>query len=118
MAPINKTIEDDLRVFKNFCEHEKLWGTHSMLYFYGLLDRYPLEYLLYSRDTPFHTPYREKAKITVAKKFENKIVPILNTKLSEEQVSVLNGALRQLEGLTNSNAAIESKLERSNAKDL
>ena len=70
MAPINKTIEDDLRVLKNFCEHEKLCGTYTMLYFYGLLGRYPLEYLLYSRDTPFHKPYRDAAKITVAKRIE------------------------------------------------
>ena len=63
MAPINKTIEDDLRVLKNFCKYEKLFGTYTMLYFYGLLGRYPLEYLLYSQDTPFHKPYRDTGKL-------------------------------------------------------
>jgi hypothetical protein len=62
MHPISNSKEKDLVSLKNFCQYEKLGGTHTMLWFYGLTSRYPLEYLLYSRDTSFHKHYREKAK--------------------------------------------------------
>jgi hypothetical protein len=62
MHPISNSKENDLVTLKNFCQYEKLGGTHTMLWFYGLISRYPLEYLLYSRDTPFHNHYRDKAK--------------------------------------------------------
>ena len=96
MTPINGTIENDLRTLKNFSEYDKLGGTHTMLWFYGLITRYPLEYLLYSHETQFHTPYREKAKATISKKFQNKILNVLNTKLNEGQVFLLNQILREL----------------------
>ena len=69
MYTITGTIENDLIRLKYLCEYDKLGGTCTMLYFYGFINRYPLEYLLYSRDTPFHYPYREKAKATIAKQF-------------------------------------------------
>lgn len=68
MAPINNTIENDLVKLKSFCQYDKLWGTYTMLYFYGLISRYPLEYLLYSRDTSFHKHYREEARIRLLNK--------------------------------------------------
>jgi hypothetical protein len=60
--PISNSIENDIKTLQGFCQYDTLGGTHTMLWFYGLISRYPLEYLLYSRDTSFHKPYREKAK--------------------------------------------------------
>lgn len=67
MKPINGSTENDLNTLKHFCEYEKLGGTHTMQWFYAHIDRYPSEYLLYSKDTPFHRPYREKARARIAK---------------------------------------------------
>ncbi len=61
-APLSKSIESDLKTLRTFSEYNTLGGTHTMLWFYALLRKYPLEYLIFSRDTPFHKPYREKVK--------------------------------------------------------
>ncbi len=61
-APLSETIVRDLKTLRAFSEYNTLGGTHTMLWFYALLRKYPFEYLLFSRDTPFHKPYREKAK--------------------------------------------------------
>jgi hypothetical protein len=70
MKPIDGTIENDLRKLQDFCEYEKLCGTLTMLWINALIARYPSEYLLYSKDTPFHRPYREKARARIAKQVE------------------------------------------------
>ena len=98
MAPINKTIESDLITLKNLCEYEKLGGTTKMLWFYGLLSRYPLEYLLYSHETPFHSHYRKKAKETVIKKLNQKVDLFLaSTLTNQEKIECIKNIINLLE---------------------
>jgi len=98
MAPINKTIESDLVTLKNLCEYEKLGGTTTMLWFYGLLSRYPLEYLLYSHETPFHSHYRKKAKETVILMLNRKLDLLLTSTLTnQEKLEIINNIIKQLE---------------------
>jgi len=99
MSPIKETIEEDLKTLRNYCTYERLGGTTTMLWFYGLLARYPLEYLLYSRDTPFHTPYRAQAKARFTKHIEIKLEGILSSILNEEKVALLNQVMKKLESL-------------------
>ena len=98
MAPINKTIENDLITLKNFCQYEKLGGTTTMLWFYGLLVRYPLEYLLYSHEIPFHSHYRKKAKETIIKKLNQKVDLLLASTLTpREKLECIKNIINLLE---------------------
>ena len=94
MAPINKTIENDLITLKNFCQYEKLGRTTTMLWFSGLLNRYPLEYLIYSHETPFHSHYRKKAKETIIKNLILKVDLLLaSTLTTQEKLEVIKNII-------------------------
>ena len=98
MSPINGTKENDLRTLKNLCEYEKLGGTNAMLWFYGLLSRYPLEYLIYSHETPFLSHYRKKTKETVITMLNRKLDLLLTSTLTnQEKLEVINNIIKQLE---------------------
>lgn len=99
MRTISGSRESDLRTLKNFSSYDTLGGTCTMQWFYGLLGLYPLEYLQFSRDTPFHQFYRKKAREKLLNGFEWQISKILNAELTDEKVTTINEVFKQLDHL-------------------
>lgn len=99
MRTISGSRESDLRTLKSFSEYDTLGGTCTMQWFYGLLGLYPLEYLQFSRDTPFHQSYRKKAREKLLNGFEWQLSKILNAELTDEKVTILNEIFKQLDHL-------------------
>ncbi len=99
MGTISGSREIDLRTLKSFSEYDILGGTCTMQWFYGLLGLYPLEYLHFSHDTPFHLPYRKKARESLVYKIECQLSKILNTDLTDEKVTKLIEIFKQLNHL-------------------
>lgn len=99
MRTISGSRENDLRKLKSFSEYNTLGGTCTMQWFYGLWGLYPLEYLQFSRDTPFHQFYRKKAREKLLNGFEWQLSKILNAELTDEKVTTLNEIFKKLDHL-------------------
>ena len=97
---INKSkIENDLRILKGFSS-SKVYGYISNLWFSCLRGRYPLEYLLYSKDSKDQAYYKNQVKDSVIDSFNRKITLIVNDRLTQESVDALNGMLVKLKELS------------------
>jgi hypothetical protein len=99
MNTLSGSREGDLRTLKNFSSYDTLGGTCTMQWFYGLLRLYPLEYLQYSHDTPFHLHYRKTAREKLLNGIEWRLSKILNAELTDEKVTTINEIFKQLDHL-------------------
>lgn len=99
MRTISESRESDLRKLKSFSVYDTLCGTLTMQWFYALLGLYPLEYLQFSHDTPFHLHYRKKAKEQLLNGIEWRLSKILNAEITDEKVKTLNELFKLLDDL-------------------
>jgi hypothetical protein len=102
MKIIKSEVENDLRNLKGFSS-SKVYGYISHLWFSCLRSRYPLEYLLYSKDSNDQAYYKNQSKANVIDSFNRKITLIVNDRLTQESVDALNGMLVKLKELSKAN---------------
>ena len=97
---INKSkIENDLRILKGFSS-SKVYGYISNLWFSCLRGRYPLEYLLFSKESNEQAYYKNQTKASVIDTFNKRITLIINDRLTQESIDALNGMLVKLNELS------------------
>jgi hypothetical protein len=86
MRPINGTIENDLIKLKGFASQPKIYGFVSNLWFGGLVDKYPFEYLFFSQDYYHQKFKKDQTKEQIKNRVLLKLDKILKSKLNEEEV--------------------------------
>ena len=100
MRPINGTIENDLIKLKGFASQPKISGYVSNLWFGGLVNKYPFEYLLFSQGFDFQQYKKEQTKEQIKNRVLLKLDRILKSKLNEEEVSDLKKIMSLVDNIS------------------
>jgi len=97
MPPYKINKEQSLKQLRDFCSRNKVYGLYSNMWYHGLKNAYPLEYLLYTQYSTNHTNSRISTKTLFSKKVNLKIQKLLENQLEEEVVEYLNSITTQLD---------------------
>ena len=100
MRPINGTIENDLIKLKGFASQPKIYGFVSNLWFGGLVDKYPFEYLFFSQDYDHQKFKKDQTKEQIKNRVLLKLDKILKSKLNEEEVSDLKKMMSLVDNIS------------------
>ena len=92
-----KNKEQSLRQLRDFCSRNKVYGWCSNMWYHGLKNAYPLEFLLYTQYSTNHPNSRTFAKKLFSKKVNLKIHKLLEFSLEQEDVDYLNLITTELE---------------------
>ena len=92
---INK--EQSLKQLRDFCSRNKVYGWCSNMWFHGLKNAYPLEFLLFTQYSTNHPNPRIFVKTLFSKKVNLKIQKLLDYQLEEEDIDYLNSINTQLD---------------------
>jgi hypothetical protein len=92
-----KNKEQSLKQLRDFCSRIKVYGWCSNMWFHGLQNAYPLEFLLYTQYSTNHPNSRVFAKNLFSKKVNLKIQKFLEFSLEQEDVDYLNSITTQLD---------------------
>ena len=92
---INK--EQSLKQLRDFCSRNKVYGWCSNMWYHGLKNAYPLEFLLYTQYSTNHPNSRTCAKNRFSDKVNLKIQKLLDYQLEQEDVDYLNSITTQLD---------------------
>ena len=89
--------EQSLKQLRDFCSRNKVYGWCSNMWYNGLKNAYPLEFLLYTQYSTNHPNSRVFAKTLFSKKVNLKIQKLLEFSLEQEDVDYLNSINTQLD---------------------
>ena len=89
--------QQSLKQLRDFCSRNKVYGWCSNMWFHGLKNAYPLEFLLFTQYSTNHPNSRIFAKNRFSDKVNLKIQKLLEFSLEQEDVDYLNSILSQLE---------------------
>ena len=91
-----KNKEQSLKQLRDFCSRNKVYGWCSNMWYHGLKNAYPLEFLLYTQYSTTHPNSRIFAKNRFSDKVNLKIQKLLEFSLEQEDVDYLNSITTQL----------------------
>ena len=89
--------QQSLKQLRDFCSRNKVYGWCSNMWFHGLKNAYPLEFLLFTQYSTNHPNSRILAKIRFSDKVNLKIQKLLEFSLEHEDVDSLNSIISQLD---------------------
>ena len=89
--------ELSLKQLRDFCSRNKVYGWCSNMWYNGLKNAYPLEFLLYTQYSTTHPNSRIFAKNRFSDKVNLKIQKLLEFSLEQEDVDYLNSITTQLD---------------------
>ena len=89
--------EQSLKQLRDFCSRNKVYGWCSNMWYNGLKNAYPLEFLLYTQYSTIHSNSRIFAKNRFSDKVNLKIQKLLEFSLEQEDVDYLNSIITQLD---------------------
>ena len=89
--------EQSLKQLRDFCSRNKVYGWCSNMWYHGLKNAYPLEFLLYTQYSTNHPNSRIFAKNRFSDKVNLKIQKLLDYQLEQEDVDYLNSIITQLD---------------------
>jgi hypothetical protein len=92
-----KNKEQSLKQLRDFCSRSKVYGWCSNMWFHGLKNAYPLEFLLYTQYSTNHPNSRIFTKNRFLDKVNLKIQKLLEFSLEQEDVDYLNSIISQLD---------------------
>lgn len=92
-----KNKEQSLRQLRDFCSRNKVYGWCSNMWYHGLKNAYPLDFLLYTQYSNNHPNSRTFAKNRFSDKVNLKIQKLLEFNLEHEDVDYLNSITTQLD---------------------
>ena len=92
-----KNKEQSLKQLRDFCSRNKVYGWCSNMWYNGLKNTYPLEFLLYTQYSTTHPNSRIFAKNRFSDKVNLKIQKLLEFSLEHEDVDYLNSITTQLD---------------------
>ena len=92
-----KNKEQSLKQLRDFCSRNKVYGWCSNMWFHGLKNAYPLDFLLFTQYSTNHPNSRVFAKNIFSKKVNLKIQKLLEFSLVEEDVDYLNSITTELD---------------------
>ena len=109
MSPYKINKEQSLKQLRDFCSRNKVYGWCSNMWYHGLKNAYPLEFLLYTQYSTTHPNSRIFAKNRFSKKLNLKIQKLLEFSIEQEDVDYLNSIITQLEDrITQKNQQIKN----------
>jgi hypothetical protein len=97
MPPYKINKEQSLKQLRDFCSRNKVYGWCSNMWFQGLKNTYPLEFLLYTQYSTNQTNSRIFAKNRFSDKVNLKIQKLLEFSLEQEDVDHLNSIISKLD---------------------
>ena len=97
MPPYRINKEQSLKQLRDFCSRNKVYGWCSNMWYNGLKNAYPLEFLLYTQYSINHPNSRTFAKTRFSDKVNLKIQKLLEFSLEQEDVDYLNSITTQLD---------------------
>ena len=97
MPPYKINKEESLKVLSGFCSLNKVYGWCSNMWFHGLKNVYPLEFLLFTQYSTNHPNSRIFAKNRFSDKVNLKIQKLLEFSLEQEDVDYLNSITTELD---------------------
>jgi hypothetical protein len=97
MPPYKINKEQSLKQLRDFCSRNKVYGWCSNMWYHGLKNAYPLEFLLYTQYSTTHPNSRIFAKNRFSDKVNLKIQKLLEFSLVQEDVDYLNSIMSQLD---------------------
>ena len=89
--------QQSLKQLRDFCSRNKVYGWCSNMWFHGLKNAYPLEFLLFTQYSTNHPNSRIFAKNRFSDKVNLKIQKLLEFSLEQEDVDYLNSITTELE---------------------
>ena len=89
--------EQSLKQLRDFCSRNKVYGWCSNMWYNGLKNAYPLEFLLYTQYSTTHPNSRIFAKNRFSDKVNLKIQKLLEFSLEQEDVDYLYSITTQLD---------------------
>ena len=92
-----KNKEQSLKQLRDFCSRNKVYGWCSNMWYHGLKNAYPLEFLLFTQYSTNHPNSRIFTKTLFSKKVNLKIQKLLEFSLEQEDVDYLNSITTQLD---------------------
>ena len=92
-----KNKEQSLRQLRDFCSRIKVYGWCSNMWFHGLKNAYPLDFLLFTQYSTNHPNSRVFAKTLFSKKVNLKIQKFLEFSLEQKDVDYLNSITIELD---------------------
>ena len=93
--------EQSLKQLKEFCSQTKVVGWCSNMWYNGLKNAYPLEFLLFTQYSTNHPNSRIFAKNRFSDKVNLKIQKLLEFSLEQEDVDYLNSITIELDNRIN-----------------
>ena len=104
-----KNKEQSLKQLRDFCSRNKVYGWCSNMWYHGLKNAYPLEFLLFTQYSTNHLNSRIFAKTKFSDKVNLKIQKLLEFSLEQEDVDSLNSIISQLDDrITQKNQQIKN----------
>ena len=92
-----KNKNHSLSQLRDFCSRIKVYGWCSNMWFNGLKNAYPLEFLLYTQYSTNHPKSRIFAKNRFSDKVNLKIQKLLEYRLEQEDVDYFNSITIELD---------------------
>ena len=92
-----KNKEQSLKQLRDFCSRIKVYGWCSNMWYHGLKNTYPLEFLLYTQYSTNHPNSRIFARKRFSDKLSLKIQNLLEFSLEQEDVDYLNSITTELD---------------------
>ena len=89
--------EQSLKQLRDFCSRNKVYGWCSNMWYHGLKNAYPLEFLLFTQYSTNHPNSREFAKNLFTKKVNLKIQKLLDYQLEQKDVDYFNSIMTDLD---------------------
>ena len=97
MPPYKINKEQSLKQLRDFCSRNKVYGWCSNMWYHGLKNAYPLEFLLYTQYSTTHPNSRLFSKTIFSNKINREIGKLLEYHVEQEDVDYLNSIISQLE---------------------
>ena len=89
--------EQSLKQLRDFCSRNKVYGWCSNMWYNGLKNAYPLEFLLYTQYSTTHPNSRIFAKNRFSDKVNLKIQKLLDYQLEQKDVDYFNSIMTDLD---------------------
>lgn len=91
-----------LRKLREFCSNPPQ-GMISYWWFNGLVNAYPLQFLLYSQFSKHFVGTKKTAKDKILFRFEHKVKTLLEYPISEREISVIESMWEEIDELIRTN---------------
>ena len=89
--------QQSLKQLRDFCSRNKVYGWCSNMWYHGLKNAYPLDFLLFTQYSTNHPNSRVFAKNLFSKKVNLKIQKLLEFSLEQIDVDYLNSITTELD---------------------